>query len=191
MTCIQLALATEEGTLSCPSDINIDELPVEKMLESNHGGTTWKGFWQSSEVCIKVLKVREATQKVANCFNQECKRLRIFNSPHVLPLLASCASLPDLIIVSQYMPHGSLFGLLHEQPGLVVDFSQAINLAIHIAKGMDCLHKLEPPVMTYELNSKHVLVDEDLTARINMSDCRFSFSERDKIFDPAWMSPEG
>lgn len=107
----------EEGTLSSQSDINIDELPVEKMIESNHGGTTWKGFWQSSEVCIKVLKIKDTTLKISNQFNQECKRLRIFNSPYILPVLGSCVSMPDLIIVSQYMRNGSLFNVLHEQSG--------------------------------------------------------------------------
>lgn len=69
---------TEEAILiqNNQTDINIDELPVEKMIDSNHGGTTWKGFWQGSEVIIKVLKVKETTQRIAGCFNQECKKLR-------------------------------------------------------------------------------------------------------------------
>ena len=69
---------TEEAILiqNNQTDINIDELPVEKMIDSNHGGTTWKGFWQGTEVIIKVLKVKETTQRIAGCFNQECKRLR-------------------------------------------------------------------------------------------------------------------
>lgn len=34
-------------------------------------------------------------------------------------------------------------------------------------------------------------IDEDLTARINMGDYKFSFHERGKLYAPAWMSPEG
>lgn len=33
-------------------------------------------------------------------------------------------------------------------------------------------------------------IDEDLTARINMGDAKFSFQERGRIYQPAWMSPE-
>lgn len=161
------------------------------MVESNHGGTTWKGFWQSSEVIIKVLKVRETTQKISSVFNQECKRLRIFNSANVLPLLGSCISLPDLIIVSQYMHYGSLFSLLHEQSKLIIDHNQVISFAVHIAKGMEFLHNLDNMIPGYELNSRHVMIDEDLTAKINMSDCRFSFCDRNKVYNPAWMAPEG
>ena len=81
------------------TSINIDDLPVERMIDSNHGGTvsflyklgfqsrievnadfsqSWKGYWQNTEVVIKVLKLKEsmATPRVANTFNQECKKLR-------------------------------------------------------------------------------------------------------------------
>jgi integrin-linked kinase len=34
-------------------------------------------------------------------------------------------------------------------------------------------------------------IDEDLTARINMADAKFSFQEKGRIYYPAWMSPEG
>lgn len=33
-------------------------------------------------------------------------------------------------------------------------------------------------------------IDEDLTARVNMADSKFSFQEVGRIYDPAWMSPE-
>jgi hypothetical protein len=34
-------------------------------------------------------------------------------------------------------------------------------------------------------------IDEDLTARINMADAKFSFQEKGRVYYPAWMSPEG
>ena len=33
-------------------------------------------------------------------------------------------------------------------------------------------------------------IDEDLTARVNMADFKFSFQEIGRIYEPAWMSPE-
>lgn len=33
-------------------------------------------------------------------------------------------------------------------------------------------------------------IDEDLTARVNMADAKFSFQEVGRIYEPAWMSPE-
>ncbi|KOB76415.1 Integrin-linked protein kinase [Operophtera brumata] len=34
------------------------------------------------------------------------------------------------------------------------------------------------------------VIDEDLTARINMADSKFSFQEKGRVYSPAWMSPE-
>lgn len=182
---------SKDLTISCQTNsINIDELPVEKMIDSNHGGTTWKGFWQASEVVIKVLKVKETSQRTANSFNQDCKRLRIFNSANILPVLGACVSLPDLIIVSQFMFYGSLFSVLHEQSELIIDLNQATSFAIHIAKGMEYLHNMEPMIPNFHLNSKHIMIDEDLVAKINMADCKFSFSDNHKVYDPAWIAPE-
>jgi integrin-linked kinase len=33
-------------------------------------------------------------------------------------------------------------------------------------------------------------IDEDLTARINMADAKFSFQERGRVSAPAWRAPE-
>jgi len=55
---------------------------------------------------------------------------------------------------------------------------------------MAFLHTLSPLVPRYYLSSKHVVVDEDLTAKINMVDTKFSFQEKGRFYSPAWMSPE-
>jgi len=34
-------------------------------------------------------------------------------------------------------------------------------------------------------------IDEDLTARVNMADYKFTFHEKGKEHNPAWMAPEG
>ena len=43
-------------------------------------------------------------------------------------------------------------------------------------------------VIVYSFVTK---IDEDLTARINMADAKFSFQEKGRVYYPAWMSPEG
>ncbi|CAF0995177.1 unnamed protein product [Brachionus calyciflorus] len=183
---------SKEAYFPTQQNINIDELPVEKMIATNHGGTIWKGYWQENEVSIKVLKIKESSQRIASLFNQESKRLRIFNAANILPVLGTCVSLPDLIIVSPYMNLGSLYSILHVENDLdfELDFNCLVNFANGIARGMDFLHNLEPMLLNFNLNSKHVMIDDDLTPKLNMSDCKFSFSEKVKIFNPAWMAPE-
>ncbi|KAJ8297702.1 hypothetical protein KUTeg_024233 [Tegillarca granosa] len=139
---------------------------------------------------------------------------RIFNHPNVLPVLACCNQPPSLVVISQFMPFGSLYNVIHGETGIVVDQNQCLRFAIDIARGMEFLHSLEPSIPNMILTSKHIMidedlakiniddpkyynqdgtmngVDEDLTARINMSDYKFSFHEKGKLYSPAWMAPE-
>ena len=86
----------------------------EDQLDSNHGGETLKGTLQGIDVIIKFLKVKNQNQRILNAFNQEYKRLRIFNCINILPVIAAYTS-PSLMIVTQYMTHGSLFNVIHKQ----------------------------------------------------------------------------
>jgi len=136
------------------------------------------------------LNIRNLTARISRDFNEEFPKLRIFSHPNILPIIGACNAPVSLIVISQYMPRGSLFNLLHGAAGVVVDTSQAVRFALDIARGMAYLHSLEKILPTYNLNSHHVMIDDDLTARINMGDAKFSFQEKGRIYQPEWIAPE-
>lgn len=181
---------SRDATLSRHTGVEINQLDLSVILSSSHSGQTWKGIWQGSEIVAKKLKLRECTVRMSRDFQEEFPRLRIFNHSNILPVLACCNKPPDLFIISQFMTHGSLYNVLHGETEIVVDQNQALRFALDIARGMEFLHSMEPMIPNITLNSKHVMIDEDLTARINMADYRFSFHEKGKIYSPAWMAPE-
>uniref|UniRef100_A0A7N9AQD9 Scaffold protein ILK n=1 Tax=Mastacembelus armatus TaxID=205130 RepID=A0A7N9AQD9_9TELE len=152
----------------------------------------WQGRWQGDEIVVKVLQVRDWTTRKSRDFNEEHPKLRIFSHPNILPVLGACQSPPSPhpIIITHYMPYGSLYNILHQGTTLVVDQSQAVKFALDIASGMAFLHTLEPMVSRLHLNSKHVMIDEDMTARISMADAKFSFQCPGRMYSPAWMAPE-
>ena len=81
-----------------------------------------------------------------------------------MPVIGCCNSPPNLVVISQYIPIGSLFQVLHEQVGnsqsqaVVVDTITALQFAHDIAKGMAFLHSLDRQMPRFHLNSKHVMV---------------------------------
>ncbi|KFO97869.1 Integrin-linked protein kinase, partial [Calypte anna] len=105
---------------------------------------------------------------------------RIFSHPNVLPVLGACQCppAPHPVVISHWMPYGSLYNVLHEGTNFVVDQMQAVKFAFDIARGMAFLHTLEP------------LIDEDMTARISMADVKFSFQCPGRMYAPAWVAPE-
>ena len=50
-------------------------------------------------------------------FNEEVSRLRVFNHANLLPVLTVVNQPPQLMLISQFMPNGSLFDVLHADTG--------------------------------------------------------------------------
>ncbi|KAG7296300.1 hypothetical protein JYU34_021430 [Plutella xylostella] len=190
-----LKTRSRDATLSRHKGININELALHTRIAVTPSGESWRGRWQKNDIVAKILAVRECTPRVQRDFNEQFPKLRIFSHPNILPVVGCCISPPSLVVISQYMSWGSLYSLLHGGGGggrVVVDAGAALRLATDVAKGMAYLHSLDRDKIlpSYQLNSRHVMIDEDLTARINMADAKFSFSSAGRVYQPAWMSPE-
>lgn len=85
--------------------------------------------------------------------------IRIFSHPNILPVIGCCNAPPDLVVITQYMPFGSLYNVLHQSTNVVVDSTQALKFALDIARGMAYFHNLERFVPNFYLNSYHVMVN--------------------------------
>lgn len=187
----QLEQRTRDAKLSRHPTIGLKDLSLHTKAASTTSGDTWRGTWNQTEICAKFINYGpKCTARIARDFAEEYPKLRIFSHPNVLPVIGCCNEPPSLIVVSQYLPLGSLYSVLHERKQFVVDTQQAVKFALDIARGMAFLHSLDPLIPRLYLNSFHVLIDDDLTARINMADAKFSFQEKNKIYQPAWMAPE-
>ncbi|OUC43830.1 ankyrin repeat protein [Trichinella nativa] len=178
---------SRDATLSRYSGVDIAQLQLQIKISDGPTGELWRGTWQGNEIVARILNLREVTPRKSRDFQEEYPRLRIFSHPNVCPVLTCCNQPPNLVVVSQYMPFGSLYNILHEQSGIVVDHAQALKFAIDIARGMAFLHSLDPPIARYYLNSDHVVIDEDLCAKLNMADTKFSFQEKNRLYSPAWI----
>uniref|UniRef100_A0A8C0XC21 Scaffold protein ILK n=1 Tax=Castor canadensis TaxID=51338 RepID=A0A8C0XC21_CASCN len=187
-----LSTLSGNGTLNKHSGIDFKQLNFVAKLNENHSGELWKGRWQGNDIVVKVLKVRDWSTRKSRDFNEECPRLRIFSHPNVLPVLGACQSppAPHPTLITHWMPYGSLYNVLHEGTNFVVDQSQAVKFALDMARGMAFLHTLEPLIPRHALNSRSVMIDEDMTARISMADVKFSFQCPGRMYAPAWVAPE-
>ncbi|NXF88499.1 ILK kinase, partial [Eubucco bourcierii] len=150
------------GTLNKLAGIDFKQLSLSQKLNENQSGELWKGRWQGTDIAIKVLKVRDWTTRKSRDFNEEYPKLRIFSHPNVLPVLGACQAppAPHPIVVSHWMPFGSLYNVLHEGTNFVVDQTQAVKFALELARGMAFLHTLEPLIPRHHLNSRSVMPEE-------------------------------
>jgi integrin-linked kinase len=153
---------SRDATLSRFKGINIEDLQLHTKVSISPSGETWRGRWQNNDIIAKILAVREITPRVTRDFNEEFPKLRIFSHPNILPLIGACNSPKNLVTITQFMPRGSLYDLLHSAGGIVVDTAQAIRFALDIAKGMAYLHSLERIIPEFFLNSFHVMVSVEV-----------------------------
>lgn len=181
---------TRDATLSRYTGVDVASLSLSIKIAESHSGELWRGKWQGNDIVARILAIPEVTPRISRDFQTEFPTLRIFAHANICPVLACCNQPPNLIVISQLMAFGSLYNVLHEQTAIVIDQEQAISFALDIARGMSFLHSLDPMILRYYLSSKHVVVDEDLQAKISMADTKFSFQERGRLYSPAWMSPE-
>ncbi|GMR42810.1 hypothetical protein PMAYCL1PPCAC_13005 [Pristionchus mayeri] len=181
---------TRDATLSRYTGVDVSSLNLITKIAESHSGELWRGKWQGNDIVARIISVAEVTPRISRDFQTEAPALRIFAHDNICPVLAFANQPPNLVVISQYMPFGSLYNVLHEQSSVVIDHSQALRFALNIARGMSYLHSLDPLVLRYFLSSKHVVVDEELTAKISMADTKFSFQEVGRAYSPAWMSPE-
>ncbi|XP_003741672.1 integrin-linked protein kinase homolog pat-4 [Galendromus occidentalis] len=181
-----------DATLSRHRHIQLEQLKFLQKIAVSHTGETWKGNFQGNEVICKMLKVGNVTRRIESDFNDQYPRLRIFSHPNILPVIGCVSQPPHLIVVQQYLKYGSLYDVLHgnHRENVVVDNAQALRFALDIARGMAFLHTLEPMIPNLCLSTKHVMVDELLSAYVSMADARFTFEQPEKCFEPASYSPE-
>ncbi|XP_046853243.1 integrin-linked protein kinase-like [Xenia sp. Carnegie-2017] len=170
--------------------IEADEVTFKDKLETKGSSDLWKGIWSNLPVVCKKIHVSKYNRRKSRDFAEEYPKLRIFSHPNVLPVLGAVNESGSLVILSQYMPYGSLYNVLHEGSGVMVDAAQALKFAMDIAKGMQYLHSLDPFVPKLYIKSSHIMIDDDLTARIAMADYRYSFQDVKCIYQPQWMAPE-
>uniref|UniRef100_A0AAY4AD78 Protein kinase domain-containing protein n=1 Tax=Denticeps clupeoides TaxID=299321 RepID=A0AAY4AD78_9TELE len=144
------------ATLNKHAGVDFKQLSFLTKINENQSGELWQGRWQANEIVVKVLHIRDWTTRKSRDFNEEYPKLRIFSHPNVLPVLGACQAppAPHPIIITHWMPYGSLFNVLHEGTNFVVDQTQAVKFALDIACGMAFLHTLEPMIPRHNLNSR-------------------------------------
>ncbi|CAL5358836.1 unnamed protein product [Camellia sinensis] len=76
--------------------------------------------------------------------------------------------------VAQYSGQsGSLYRLIHRaDAGEVLDQRRRLRMALDVAKGINYLHCLSPPVVHWDLKSPNLLVDKNWTVKV----CDFGLS---------------
>jgi serine/threonine protein kinase len=157
-------------------------------------GEVFRGQWRQTDVAIKRFLDQDIGHRLVQGFVKEVAIMKRLHHPNVVQFMGACTQPPNLCIVTQYVPRGSLFKLLH-RTSYVPDNRRRLRMALDVARGMNYLHTCRPPVIHRDLKSPNLLVDTDMTVKV----CDFGLSQvkssnvlsaKTQAGTPEWTAPE-
>lgn len=134
-------------------------------------GEVFKGKWRGSLVAVKKLRITSTREDFIEGFEREIALMCMLRAPNILQFLGSAFDPPNVIIVMEYMPRGSLHDILHDRK-ISIEWPRVLDMMADTAKGMTYLHKCRPPVIHRDLKSHNLLVDEYWNVKV----CDFGLS---------------
>nr|GMD91312.1 serine/threonine-protein kinase CTR1 [Ipomoea batatas] len=177
-------------------EISWDELHIKERVGAGSFGTVHRAEWNGSDVAVKVLTLQDFHDDQLREFLREVAIMKRVRHPNVVLFMGAVTKRPHLSIVTEYLPRGSLYRLIHRPAaGEMLDQRRRLRMALDVAKGINYLHCLSPPVVHWDLKSPNLLVDKNWTVKVcDFGLSRFKantfISSKSVAGTPEWMAPE-
>lgn len=162
----------EEIKQNCIPLIRGTELTFEEVINRGSSCEVFKGRWRGCEVAIKKFKSEyKQNSKELSKFVKEMQSLAQVRHPNLILLMGICTDLPNLCLVTEYVPNQSLFYALHsnfytENKSRRLTLPERFQVAIHICKGLAYMHECDPPIIHRDLKPENCLLDFSLNLKI-------------------------
>jgi len=128
-----------------------------------------------AHVAVKQLRTLPRERKALESFCKEIALMQRLQHPHVLSLVGVTIAPTGLLsVITEFMPRGSVFQMLHPTPtpagqltvGTPLPRGLAMRMMGDCAHGMNYLHSLSPPIIHRDLKSQNLLVAPDFSVKV-------------------------
>ncbi|KAJ6825392.1 serine/threonine-protein kinase CTR1-like [Iris pallida] len=177
-------------------EISWDDLQIMERIGAGSFGTVYHAEWHHSDVAVKVLADQDFHEDQLKEFLREVSIMKRVRHPNVVLFMGAVTERPHLSIVTEYLPRGSLYRLINRAAsGEILDKRRRLRMALDVAKGINYLHCLNPPIVHWDLKSPNLLVDKNWSVKV----CDFGLSRfkantfisaKSVAGTPEWMAPE-
>ncbi|KAJ7522892.1 hypothetical protein O6H91_18G030400 [Diphasiastrum complanatum] len=172
-----------------------EDLSLGERIGLGSYGEVYHGDWHGTEVAVKKFLDQDISGDALEEFRREVRMImRRLRHPNVVLFMGAVARAPNLSIVTEYLPRGSLYKLIH-RPNNELDERRRLRMALDVARGMNYLHNSTPIIVHRDLKSPNLLVDKNWVVKV----CDFGLSRmKHNTFlssmstagTPEWMAPE-
>jgi len=193
---LKAAAPRSRGQLTPDERLAYRDLKFIEHLGSGEFGQVFRGFYKGQEVAIKQLYWDNTVlpQVIIQDLTREIESFRHLRHKRLVNFIGASLEIPNLCIVTEYAPGGSLHHLLHVRR-LQLPLLHCTNMCLQLAEGVLYLHSQNPMVVHRDLKSLNVVLDLSLNLKL----CDFGLTEsmerthitkKNNGGSPRYMAPE-
>ncbi|KAL2517859.1 Serine/threonine-protein kinase CTR1 [Abeliophyllum distichum] len=171
-----------------------EDLQIGERIDIGSYGEVYRAEWNGTEVAVKKLMKQDISGNALSQFKCEVDIMLRLRHPNVVLFMGAVTIPPNLSILTEFLPRGSLYKLLH-RPNIQIDEKRRIRMALDVAKGMNYLHTSQPIIVHRDLKTPNLLVDKNWVVKV----CDFGMSRlqhhtflssKSTAGTAEWMAPE-
>ncbi|GMH06954.1 hypothetical protein Nepgr_008794 [Nepenthes gracilis] len=171
-----------------------EDLQIGDRIGIGSYGEVYHADWNGTEVAVKKFLVQDISVDVLVQFKCEAEMMLRLRHPNVVLFMGAVTRPPNLSILTEFLPRGSLYKLLHRS-SVQIDEKRRMKMALDVAKGMNYLHTMHPTIVHRDLKSPNLLVDKNWVVKVadfGMSRMKHHtfLSSKSTAGTPEWMAPE-
>ncbi|XP_077223157.1 calmodulin-binding receptor-like cytoplasmic kinase 3 [Tasmannia lanceolata] len=137
------------------------------MLGEGGFGTVYRAQLQDGQVVAIKRAKKEHFDALRTEFSSEVELLAKIEHRNLVKLLGYFDKGNERIIITEYVPNGTLREYLDGQHGKCLDFNQRLEIAIDVAHGLTYLHLYaEKPIIHRDVKSSNILLTESMRAKV-------------------------
>ncbi|KAJ7978999.1 Kinase family protein [Quillaja saponaria] len=130
-------------------------------------GTVYKAHLEDGQIVAIKRAKKENFENLQTEFSSEVELLAKIDHRNLVKLLGYVNKGNERLIITEYVPNGTLREHLDGQRGRILDFNQRLEIAIDIAHGLTYLHLYaEKPIIHRDVKSSNILLTESMRAKV-------------------------
>ncbi|KAL3650753.1 hypothetical protein CASFOL_007156 [Castilleja foliolosa] len=184
----------QDRVLDGVAEILWEDLLIGERIGIGSYGEVYRGEWNGTEVAVKKFMKQDISGDALEQFKCEIEIMLRLRHPNVVLLMGAVMQSPNMSILTEFLPRGSLYKLLH-RPSIRIDERRRIKMALDVAKGMNYLHSSYPVIVHRDLKTPNLLVDNNWVVKVcdfGMSRLQHNtfLSSKSAAGTAEWMAPE-
>ncbi|KAG6498371.1 calmodulin-binding receptor-like cytoplasmic kinase 3 [Zingiber officinale] len=141
--------------------------PLMKLGEGGFG-TVYKGVLPDGQIVAIKRAKKEQISSLKDEFTNEAELLTKIEHGNLVRLLGVTTKGNERIIITEFVPNGTLREHLDVIHGRILDFNQRLGIAIDVAHGLTYLHLYaERTIIHRDVKSSNILLTESYRAKVS------------------------